>query len=80
MKHYYEIDDNGYLTAFDDIETAIEYADRNGCSVISEIGGNWTDFEKCWFCGEWFDVCELNKEELCKSCELALWSRGEYQK
>ena len=62
--------------AFDTLEEAIQYADENGITLISEIGGNWCDFEKCSFCGKWCDSCELNAHRECERCEMAIKSHG----
>lgn len=71
--HYYEVQyHEGGVCAFDTLEKAIEYADEYGRMLISEIGGCWTDFEKCWFCGEWFDCCELNVGGVCARCDIAI--------
>ena len=48
--------------AFDTLEEAIEHAEKNGCQTIQEYGGCYTEYEKCEFCGEWFDVAEMNIE------------------
>lgn len=88
MKHYFEaykitksdnikdvdIDYKGSCeaVAFDTLEDAIIYADENGIELISEIGGNWADFEKCWFCGEWFESTELNTNGTCWRCDVAI--------
>lgn len=87
--HYYEVvkryDENppdgvdykGFCIACDDLDEAIKTADENGATIICECGGNWEEFEKCWFCGEWVPTSEINKDALCWRCELALYSRGE---
>lgn len=80
MKPYYEVENklapNDELPkgviAFDTLEEAIAFADKNECETISEIGGNWTDYKKCWFCGEWFDACELIGTGVCERCEIAI--------
>lgn len=88
MKHYYEaykithsedwdgndIDYKGSCEAiaFDTLEEAIEYADKNYIEKISEIGGNWADYEKCWFCEEWFESTELNEKGTCCRCDIAI--------
>ena len=77
MEHYYEVENKrapqdglpAGVIAFEDFESAIEYAEQHGCEIISEIGGSWTDFAKCAICGEWVDICELNKNNLCTKCE-----------
>lgn len=82
---YYEVENtntpadglpNG-VTAFDDLDSAIEYAEANGCDLICEVGGSWDEYRKCWFCEEWKSTAELNKNDLCEKCENYLISRGE---
>lgn len=78
MEHYYEVQcDNNCVQSFDSLEDAISHADKFGYTLISEIGGCWTDFEKCSFCGEWFDCNELNKDGECERCEQAIKDHGE---
>lgn len=72
MKHYFEVGIGWELAIFESLENAIEYADKNGGTLISEIGGNWSDFEKCWFCNEWYESTELNKDGVCQRCEVAI--------
>lgn len=62
---------------FPDIESAIEFAEKNGFDLICEIGGSWDEFKKCWFCEEWISTSELNRDNLCDHCESYLISRGE---
>ncbi len=82
-RHYYEVDsttENKLPTCyieFPDIDSAIEYAEQNGYDLICEIGGNWNEYKKCWFCEEWIDTAELNRDNLCEHCESYLISRGE---
>jgi hypothetical protein len=72
MKHFYEVSKDHELIAFYDLDEAIDYADKNGCTIISEIGGAWEEFAKCSFCGEWFTASELNLQGDCSRCECAL--------
>ena len=74
---YYEIGNDREILAFDTLEDAIEYASAHGVTLISEIGGSWDDYSKCWFCEEWVPVSEMNRENLCNHCENYLISRGE---
>ena len=82
--HYYEVANKQTpndgapqgVTAFDTLEEAIQFADENECEMISEIGGNWTDFQKCWFCGEWFDCCDLIGTGVCDRCAVAIHDHG----
>jgi hypothetical protein len=78
-KTYYEIAHEGTLNAFDTLEDAIEYAEENGITTIQEIGGCWSEFEKCWFCEEWFDVSELNTNNECSRCESAIRDHFDYK-
>jgi hypothetical protein len=78
-EYYYEIEcADGGVIAFEELEDAIEYADETGATMISQIGGSFTDFEKCAFCGEWFDCCELNEYGDCPRCEQAIKDHGGY--
>ena len=79
MKTYYETytnENDACFHAFDTLEEAIEFAEENGCTTIQEIGGNYTEFEKCEFCGEWFDVSEMNIENYCERCQIAIQGHG----
>ena len=62
--------------AFDTLEEAIEHAEKNGCQTIQEYGGCYTEYEKCEFCGEWFDVGEMNIENYCERCQIAIQDHG----
>lgn len=62
-------------TAHNTLEEAITFAEAHGIEFIYEHGGNWNEFEKCEFCGEWFDSWELEKG-LCWMCEQAIKSHG----
>lgn len=68
-KHYYEIYKDGCKFCHDTLDEAIECADAIGADFISEIGGYWSEFEKCWGCGEWIPCDEINKDGLCENCE-----------
>ena len=59
-------------TAFDTLEEAIEYADKNGCTFIAEIGGNWEEYNKCLFCEEWYPSTEINANGDCQRCVQAI--------
>ena len=76
MSEHYEVSFCNEVRAFDTIEGAIEFADESGADMISQIGGNYTDFEKCSFCGEWFDCCELYGGGICRYCDQAIKSHG----
>lgn len=78
-KTYYEIAHEGTLNAFDTLVDAIEFAEENGITTIQEIGGCWTEYEKCWFCEEWFDVSELNTKNECSRCESAIRDHFDYK-
>ena len=82
MDQYFETVENGGDTfpltvAHDTMEAAIEYADTHEVTYIYEIGGNWDEFEKCAFCGEWVASYELDKDGFCEMCLVALRSHGE---
>ena len=86
MKTYYEIvkrvedqpedgiDYKGCLYAFDTLEEAIAFADTDGTvTVISEIGGSWDEYEKCWWCEEWKPSTDFGTApDLCEKCESYL--------
>lgn len=79
MKTYYETyigENDPCIFAFDTLEEAIEHAEANGCKTIQEIGGSFSEYEKCEFCGEWFDVSELNIENYCERCQIAIQDHG----
>lgn len=84
--HYYEtttrggfVIGSGETVAHGTLDEAINYANQHGdVIIICEIGGNWCEFERCAFCGEWFDSCELNTWRECERCEEALKSHGGY--
>lgn len=46
MEHYYEVSENNQVSAFDTLEDAIEFADKNEITLISEIGGNLVRLRK----------------------------------
>ena len=75
--NYFEIGLKGEIIAFEDFDEAVAFANENDVDLISEIGGSWDDFRKCWFCGEWVPESDLNKNDLCYHCESYLISRGE---
>lgn len=82
MEIYYETthNDGGVFPvthAHDTLEEAIEFAEANGIETICEIGGTWDEYQKCWFCGEWYTSAEIEKSGVCWRCKLAIWSRGE---
>lgn len=63
------------ITHHDTFEEAEVFAEAHN---ITEIFGSLDTFVKCWFCGEWITDTEADKEGTCRSCQLALYSRGEY--
>ena len=77
-KTYYELAHKDTLCAFDSLEQAIEYAEKHNIKTIQEIGGSWAEYEKCWFCEEWFDVSELNTNNECSRCETAIRDHFDY--
>lgn len=73
MEHYYEVQcEPGVVQSVGTLENAILFADRFGYTKISEIGGNWADYEKCWFCEEWYESTELNSNGVCCRCDIAI--------
>ena len=79
MKTYYETyigENDPCIFAFDTLDEAIEHAEANGCQTIQEIGGSYTEYEKCEFCGEWYDVSEMNIENYCERCQRAIQDHG----
>lgn len=72
MQHYYETFCGVYAYSHDTLEEAIDFAEKNGVEMICEIGGSWTEYSKCNFCGEWVDITELNEEGDCPRCEVAI--------
>ena len=78
MKTYYEIAHKGTLIAHDTLEDAIKYAEEKNITTIQEIGGSWEEYEKCWFCEEWFAVSELNVNNECSRCESAIRDHFDY--
>ena len=78
MRVYYEVSIGDAVQSFDELEEAIAFADEKGCEEICEIGGSYTDYRKCDFCGEWEDTCNLNEHGDCSRCEAAIMSHGGY--
>lgn len=74
---YYEVYTFGENTQFDTLEDAIEFADKNNLTIIQEIGGSYTEFKKCEWCGDWVDSYELRNSWACDQCRMAIASRGE---
>lgn len=64
------------VCAFDTLEEAIGHAESSGCETIQQNGGSYTEYEKCVFCGEWFDVSEMNIENYCERCQIAIKDHG----
>ena len=77
IQHYYETFCGAYAYTHDTLEGAIDFAEKNGVDLICEIGGNWIEYGKCWFCEEWVDITTMNSNSLCDKCESYLISRGE---
>lgn len=81
---YYEVEGpdardglpNG-VQSFDSLDEAIAFAEANDRDRISTCGGDWEDYGKCWFCGDWVPVSEIGTTDACWRCELELYSRGE---
>lgn len=78
MQEYFETvhQEPGYdfptTTAHDTLEEAIEFAEANN---IETIYGEYDTWEKCWFCGEWFPITEM-EYNLCEYCKQAIASHG----
>lgn len=62
LKIYYEI----FLTD----------AEKINAKTIQTVGGDYAEYEKCEFCGEWCDVEELNSESYCTRCQVAIRDHG----
>lgn len=77
---YYEIyssdGEKCSVMAFDTLDEAIAHAEESGAKTIQRIGGDFAEFEKCEFCGEWYDVSELNIENYCERCREAIRAHG----
>ena len=85
--HYYEVvkrddlapsdgvDWKGACYACDTFDEAVQIAESVGAELISEIGGSWEEFAKCWFCEEWQPITEINNNGCCDRCARAIWSR-----
>ena len=66
------------VVAHDTLKDAIKYAEEHNIKTIQEIGGSWTEYEKCWFCEEWFSTYELNTKNECSRCETAIKDHFDY--
>ena len=71
MIHYYETATRGEIQAHETLEDAIQFANENGCTLITEIG-IFEDWEKCSFCGDWFPSVELDEKATCSRCLTAI--------
>lgn len=75
--NYYETTARGETVSHKTLEDAIQYANENNdVFIICEIGGNWDEYEKCTFCGEWVESSELNIHGECERCVEAIKSHG----
>lgn len=77
MKPCYEtehIDSNNFpqITMHETLDDAIEFAEKMELPIIYKVGLDYAEFEKCWFCGEWYESTELNKDGVCRRCEIAI--------
>lgn len=71
--HYYETGTDHETQAHATIEEAIAFADENNCEIICEIGGNWEEWRKCWFCDDWMPTSEFSRNAtVCHRCEIAI--------
>ena len=75
--HYYETATQGEIQSHDTLDEAIAFAEANGCDFIYEIGGSYTEYQKCWFCEEWIDVTDIIGTGVCTKCDMAFKSKGE---
>ena len=74
MSRYVVYKEDAYCI-FNSFDEAAAFADENTCSKIEDGEGRDT-FCKCWFCGEWFTLHELNDNGECFYCEQAIKSHG----
>lgn len=70
-KYCIETDDD--TLAFNEFEDATEYAEKNGYKTIYS---GYDEYEKCEFCGEWYDTSEMNIEGYCERCQIAISDHG----
>lgn len=68
MKEWFEVGTPGQLNAFDTFEEAEQFANENGCKLISQCGGAWDDFIKCDLCGEFVPSYEMHNGDECENC------------
>jgi len=71
-QHKEENTQNTVFTSHADLDTAILFSDAHNVETIQQIGGNYSEYKKCWFCGEWFETGELNEDDTCERCEIAI--------
>ena len=77
MLHYYETFTDHETQAHDTLEEAIAFAEANHCKIIAEIGGNWDEYQYCWFCQEWQPTTDFNiGASVCYRCERAINDHG----
>lgn len=78
MMHYYETshrkpgDEFATVTAHETLEAAFEFAEAHDIRTVYEIGGTWSEFERCTFCGEWVNLTDLDNEGICSNCRRAI--------
>ena len=70
-KYYIETDDD--TLEFEECEEATDYAEKNGYTMIFS---GYDEYEKCAFCGEWCDTSEMNVENYCDRCQIAIEDHG----
>lgn len=81
MKHYFEVSTgHSFVQGFINFEDAAAYADNFGHTLICEVGGCWTEFEKCAHCGQWVDRYSLDASGVCEYCRVVRLAGGEQVK
>lgn len=65
---WFEVGTPGQINSFDSFDKAEEFANANGCTVISQCGGAWDDFIKCEYCGEFVPANDMHDAHQCENC------------
>lgn len=64
------------LRLFEDFDEATYYAENIGIDFIAELGGNFEEFGKCKYCGDWVPCAELDAyDDICERCAAYIASR-----
>lgn len=74
MENTYYIEYDGITKEFTEFDDAASYCDAHGIDEF--YNDDYGTFRKCWFCGEWFDESELNRNNECFACEMAIYQHG----